>query len=223
MFSSRFRRSLDPQAEARDALLAISRLVYERGLSIGVCGNASVRVPGTDIVLIKRAGACMGRMTAADVVTLTLGGRVAGGGPSPSKETAWHLGIYRVRPDVGAVIHGHPPHATAWAVANRIPPAVHSAARELLGPIRMVDLAPPGSARLAALVTETFTAADASVALLREHGVVAVGADLREAYYLVEHLEDTAQVAALARQLEQPAERKPPTDGPDRQPPCAAP
>jgi L-ribulose-5-phosphate 4-epimerase len=209
MFVTRFRRRPDPQTEARDALVTISRLVYERGLSIGVCGNASVRVPGTDTVLIKRAGACMGHMTPADVVTVTLGGRVAGGGPSPSKETAWHLGIYRVRPDTGAVIHGHPPHATAWAVANRIPPAVHSAARELLGPIRMVDLAPPGSARLATLVTETFTAPDTSVALLREHGVVAVGADLSEAYYLLEHLEDTAQVAALARHLERPTERAP--------------
>jgi L-fuculose-phosphate aldolase len=202
MFATRFRRRSDSFTDARDQLIAVSRLVYDRGLSIGVCGNASVRLPASELVLIKRAGACMGHMTAEDVVAVTLDGRVGAGCPSPSKETAWHLGIYRLRPDVRAVIHGHPPHATAWAVANRIPPAVHAAARELLGPIGMVDLAPPGSARLAALVTEAFASADRSVALLREHGVVAAAPDLRAAYYLVEHLEDTAQVATVAHAIQ---------------------
>jgi L-ribulose-5-phosphate 4-epimerase len=203
MFLTRIRRPVDPVASLRDELVSVSRSVYDRNLSIGICGNASVRVPGTDLILIKRAGACMGHMTVDDVVTVSLDGRVASGYPAPSKETAWHLGIYRLRREVGAIIHAHPPHATAWAVANRVPPAVHAAARELLGPIRMVDLAPPGSARLAALVTDAFAQRDTSVALLREHGIVAAGADLRAAYYLTEHLEDTAQVAALARGIQQ--------------------
>lgn len=203
MLLTRIRRSTGVVSSSREELVSVSRAVYDRNLSIGVCGNASVRVPGTDLILIKRAGACMGHMTADDVVTVALDGRVASGSPEPSKETAWHLGIYRLRRDVGAIIHAHPPHATAWAVANRVPPAVHAAARELLGPIRMVDLAPPGSARLAALVTEVFAHRDTSVALLREHGVVAAGADLRAAYYLTEHLEDTAQVAFLAHGIEE--------------------
>jgi L-fuculose-phosphate aldolase len=186
--------------QLRDELLRVSRLVYERGLSVGISGNLSVRVPGSDAILIKATGACLGAMTPDDTVLVSLRGRILEGVRPPSKEVAWHLGVYRVRDDVGAIVHAHPPYATAWAVAGRVPPPVHTAARELLGDVAMVDLAQPGSARLAALVTEAFRR-PVRAALLREHGIVAVGAGLTAAYHLAEHLEDNAKVALLSRQL----------------------
>jgi L-fuculose-phosphate aldolase len=184
----------------RDELLRVSRLVYERGLSVGISGNLSVRVPQRDAILIKATGACLGAMTPDDTVLVSLRGRILEGVRPPSKEVAWHLGVYRARVDVSGIVHAHPPYATAWAVAGRIPSAVHTAARELLGDVALVDLAPPGSARLAALVTEAFSG-PVRAALLREHGIVAVGPDLTAAYHLAEHLEDNAKVALLSRQL----------------------
>jgi ribulose-5-phosphate 4-epimerase/fuculose-1-phosphate aldolase len=100
---------------------------------------------------------------------------------------------------VGAVVHAHPPYATAWAVNNRVPPSPHVAAREHLGPIALVDLAPPGSPRLAGLVTAAFRPPGVRAGLLREHGIVTAGANLREAVHLADHLEDAAKVAVLAR------------------------
>jgi ribulose-5-phosphate 4-epimerase/fuculose-1-phosphate aldolase len=182
----------------RDELIDISRLVYDRGLTVGISGNASIRLLDTDTVLIKATGACQGHMTADEVVLVSLDGEVLAGCRPPSRELAWHLAVYRRRRDVGAIIHAHPPYATAWAVANRIPSPPYAALHEFLGRIEMIDAAPPGSPRLASLVTKAFSSPDVSVALLRGHGIVTAGRDLRSAYYLAEHLEDMAKVALLS-------------------------
>lgn len=185
----------------REELVEISRRGYERGLVVGVSGNNSLRVPGTDVVLIKTTGCCQGEMDTADTVLVSLDGKVLEEAKQPSKEWRWHAGIYRVRPDVGAVVHLHPPHAVAFAVANQIPVIVHTAARGHLRRIEMADLLPAGSAELAEQITELFADGQLRVALMREHGSVAVGPDLRTAYYRTEYLEDDARVALLAAQI----------------------
>ena len=93
-----------------------------------------------------------------------------------------------------------PPYAVAFAVANRVPPVVHTAARGHLRRIALVDLLPAGSEDLANQITELFSDGELRVALMREHGTVAVGPDLRSAYYRTEYLEDNARVALLAAQ-----------------------
>jgi L-fuculose-phosphate aldolase len=189
-------------APLREELVAISRRAYERGLVAGVSGNNSVRVPGADVALIKTTGSCQGDMTAADTVLVALDGTVLEEGKQPSKEVRWHTAIYRSNPEVGAIVHVHPPYAVAWAVANRTPPLVHTAARGVLQKIGMVDLAPSGSEELAELVSTAFGDLELRVALMREHGIIAVGPDLRSAYYRADYLEDTAKVALLAAQVE---------------------
>lgn len=182
----------------RQELVDVSRLGYQRGLVPGVSGNNSLRIPGTELVLIKATGCCMGEMDTADTVLVTLDGEVLDPGRVPSKEVRWHLGVYRTRPDVGGIAHFHPPHAVAFAVANRPPPLVHAAARGHLRVVRSVDLLPAGSAELADAVTELYADPELRVALMREHGTIAVGPDLRTAYYRTEYLEDDARVALLA-------------------------
>jgi len=189
-------------AELRRELVEISHRAYERGLVAGISGNNSVRVPGRDAALIKVTGACQGDMTEDDTVLVGLDGSVLEDGRAPSKEVRWHLAIYRANPAVNGIVHVHPPHATAWAVAGRVPPLIHTAARGILKRIALVDLAPSGSERLAELVAEAFADPDLTVALLREHGTVSVGPDLRTAYYHADYLEDTAKVALLAAQVE---------------------
>lgn len=184
----------------REELVAISRRCYERGLVPGVSGNNSLRVPGSDLLLIKTTGCCQGDMDTADTVVMTLDGEVLEPGRQPSKEWRWHSAIYRIRPDVGAVVHQHPPYAVAFAVANRVPPVVHTAARGHLRRIALVDLLPAGSEDLANQITELFSDGELRVALMREHGTIAVGPDLRTAYYRTEYLEDNARVALLAAQ-----------------------
>jgi L-fuculose-phosphate aldolase len=189
-------------AALRRELVEVSHRAYERGLVAGISGNNSVRVPGREAALIKVTGACQGDMTEDDTVLVGLDGSVLEDGRVPSKEVRWHLAIYRANPAVNGIVHVHPPHATAWAVAGRVPPLIHTAARGILKRIALVDLAPSGSERLAELVAEAFADPDLTVALLREHGTVSVGPDLRTAYYHADYLEDTAKVALLAAQVE---------------------
>ncbi len=185
----------------REELVAVSRRAYERGLVAGVSGNNSLRIPGTDLVLIKTTGCCQGDMDTADTVVLTMDGEVLEPGKVPSKEWRWHAAIYRVRPDVGAVVHLHPPYSVAFAVANQVPKIVHTAGRGHLRRIEMVELLPAGSEELAEVITSMFSDGELRVALMREHGTISVGPDLRTAYYRTEYLEDVAKVALLAAQL----------------------
>src|SRR5690625_1804165 len=92
----------------REDLAAVSRRGYERGLVPGVSGNNSLRVPGTDLVLIKASGGCMGEMDVADTVLMRLDGEVRDAGRTPSKEWRWHTALYRARPEVGGIAHLHP-------------------------------------------------------------------------------------------------------------------
>lgn len=185
----------------REDLVAISRRGYDRGLVVGVSGNNSLRVPGTNLVLIKATGGCQGEMDTADAVLMDLDGKVLDEGRAPSKEWRWHLGVYRARPDVGGIVHLHPPHAVAFAVAGEIPLLVHTAGRAHLRSVESVALLPAGSQELADEVTGVFADPDVRAALMREHGTITVGPDLRTAYYRTEYLEDDAKVALLAAQV----------------------
>ncbi|MBX6764905.1 MAG: class II aldolase/adducin family protein [Rubrobacteraceae bacterium] len=197
---------VDPASEsvrlAREELVRISHRAYQRGLVVGVSGNNSIRVGGAEAFLIKATGCSQGDMDSQDTVLVDLEGRMLEEGKRPSKEIRWHLAIYRQNPRVGGIVHVHPPYATAWAVANRIPPLVHTAARGILKKIALIDLAPSGSEELAEMVTKTFSDENLCVALMREHGIIAVGSNLREAYYRAEYLEDTAKVALLTAQVQ---------------------
>lgn len=185
----------------REELVKVSHRAYERGLVVGVSGNNSVRIPGTDAILIKTTGANQGDMETADTVLVDLRGNVLEAGKTPSKEVRWHAAIYRQNPNAGGIVHVHPPYAVAWAVANRVPKMVHTAARGVLKKMAIVDLAPSGSQELADYISEAFLDPDLSVALMREHGIVAVGPDLRAAFYNAEYVEDTCKVALLAAQV----------------------
>jgi L-ribulose-5-phosphate 4-epimerase len=152
-------------------------------------------------MIIKTTGGCQGDMDVSDTVVMDLDGNLLEDGKPPSKEWRWHAAIYRSRPDVGGITHFHPPYAVAFAVANRVPPIVHTAGRAHLQRIELVALLPSGSEELAEAITELFADGDLRIALMREHGAICVGPDLRTAYYRTEYLEDNAKVALLASQV----------------------
>ena len=182
----------------REELVTWSRRGYERGLVAGVSGNNSLRVPGTDLILIKATGGCQGDMDLTDTVLMTLDGEVLDAGRRPSKEWRWHAALYRARPDTGAVVHLHPPHVVAFAVADEPLPLVHTAARGHLRKVGYVELLPAGSPELADAVARVYADPDVRAVVLREHGSITVGPDLRTAYFRTEYLEDCAKVALLA-------------------------
>lgn len=185
----------------REELVAVSRRGHQQGLVPGVSGNNSVRVPEHDEVIIKASGGCMGDMTVEDTVRMRLDGTVLDEGRRPSKEWQWHLELYRSRPDVGGIVHLHPPHAVAFTVADAPLPLVHTAARAHLRKVATVDLLPAGSRELADAVVAAFADDEVRAVLMREHGTITIGPDLLTAHHRTEYLEDNARVAAAAAAL----------------------
>ena len=184
----------------RKALSDYSKRSFRRGLVSGTGGNMSVRIPGTDEVLITPTGISLEEITPEINLLINLDGAVLENpcGLKSSKETGFHLAAYRLRPDVGAVAHLHPPYATAYSNKLRPLPMVTVSARGVLKEVPCIESAPAGSQELAGFVQQGLKEYPAAkVILMREHGTLALGADLATAYYLTDLAEDTAKIAFI--------------------------
>lgn len=191
---------MSDEAALRSEIVRIGRLMYERQLVVAAEGNLSARLGG-DRFLVTPAGRCKGQLTAADALAVDLRGRPTGDSPAtarPSSEWRLHREIYGVRADVAAVCHGHPPWATAFAAAGQalegclLPEVVAT-----LGAVPLAPYATPGTEEVPRAVRDLIAGHDAL--LLANHGVVAVGATLTEAFARLETVERLAQVTLLAR------------------------
>lgn len=184
--------------DARTDLVAAGRAMRSARLVVAREGNLSVRL-GPDRVLVSPAGADKGALEPGDLVVVDLEGRVVGEGRA-STETGMHLEIYRRRPDAGAVAHGHPAHATAFAVAGRaldaclLPEVITT-----LGCVPLSRYATPSTAEVAEVVAEL--CGDHDAFLLRNHGVVALAGTAREAIDRLETVEQLARITWLAEAL----------------------
>lgn len=187
------------QAALRAALVKACRRLDARGLVAGAEGNVSARADASTI-LITPGGARKGDLRAAQFVAVDLRtGSVRGRG-SPSTELAMHLAIYRARPDVGAIVHAHPPTATGFAVAGKpFPVGALAEVAGVIGPVPLVGYALPGSTELGTVTAAALGSANA--ALLRNHGAVTVGTTLDNAANLMESLEQAARILVSAHIL----------------------
>ncbi len=184
----------------REELADISRRAFHRGLVAGTGGNMSVRIPGTDRVLITPTGVSLGDVEPEINLLVRLDGTIIENPPGqrPSKETSFHLAVYQFRPDAGAVAHVHPPYATAYANKSRPLPLATISARIGLGAVSVIACATPGSDELCDLVKCGIGENPGIKALLmKEHGILTLGPDLKTAYYLADLVEDTAKIAFI--------------------------
>jgi L-fuculose-phosphate aldolase len=175
------------------------RRLAEAGLIAGQDGNVSVRV-GEDRALVTPAGLIKGDLTPDDVVEVDLSGKRVRGQRRPSSEIDMHLRILRARPDVGAVVHAHPPVATGFSVAGESFNAC--VLPELIFQVGWVPLVPygtPGTAELGEQL-EPFIK-DYDALLLANHGAVTMGSTLMDARIRMESLEHAAKILFTARQL----------------------
>lgn len=185
----------------KQEFIQICRLVFQRNLTSGNGGNISVIIPGTQRILIKRSGGCLGTVGEEDCLVIDLDGQVIEGEGRPSMEVNFHLGIYGLRPDVGAVIHAHPPLTIAFSNTEAKVPLATSTAQMLLGEVPNVPYAHEGSPELANLVVNAFMPPHITAISMSNHGAVAVGRSLQDAFNRLDILEASAQVALAMRQL----------------------
>lgn len=180
----------------------MGRYLADRQYHAAFAGNISVRISRTSL-LCTRHGADKGTLSFDDLVLCRLNGKKIEGTGDPTSELILHATVYRVRSDAGAVIHAHPPTATAFAATSTpldkltLPEMV-----VLLGPVALVPYATPGSKELGRRLSRYLPSYDAF--LLENHGALTLGAALREAALRMELLEQNARITLAARQLGSP-------------------
>ncbi|MCB9739101.1 MAG: class II aldolase/adducin family protein [Deltaproteobacteria bacterium] len=195
------RRQRISEERQREAICATARTIWERGLGAAGDGNLSVRLGG-DLVLTTPSASHKGKLQPQDLVVVDLDGRVRGAG-RPSSELVLHLAAYRGRPDVGAVIHAHPPHAVALQMAGV--PLSELYVSELIFAFGQPATAPyttPTTTDVGRVLGAYLRCHD--VVLMPRHGSVSVGPDLDTAFLRLDALEHSARIALLARSVGQP-------------------
>jgi L-fuculose-phosphate aldolase len=177
----------------------IGRRIWVRGFCAGNEGNHSYRL-GEDRVLCTPTGISKGNLKPDDLCIVDMNGKQVGGSRKRTSEILLHLTIYKLRPDVKAVIHSHPPHATAFAVAGvDLPSCIHPEAEVFLGPVHTAKYVTPGDQRLGESIAPFVK--DSNTIVMGNHGVVCYGTDLEDAYYKLEIVDAYSRILILAKQV----------------------
>lgn len=184
------------EEQHRQDLCTAGRWMYERGYIVACEGNLSVRLDETRVLTTPT---CMnkGMLAPTDLVVTDVEGRQLSGDRKVSSELAMHLLFYRMRPDVNAICHAHPPTATGFAVAGRaLDQALLPEVIVGLGQIPLVRYATPGTPDLSAVLEPFVPHYDAL--LLANHGAVTCGSDLLTAFFRIETIEHFAKITLAA-------------------------
>ena len=183
----------------RDQLVHFGKLIHEQGFVSATDGNLSVRLDA-DHVLATPTGMSKGMMSADDMVVVDLKGKMVDGSRNASSEIAMHLTIYRMRPDVNAVVHAHPCTATGFASAGMpLDDPICSEVIISLGAVPLADYATTGTPALSESLMPYVQDYDAI--LLANHGAVSYGTDLMTAYLKMEAVEHFAKIMLVTHQL----------------------
>jgi L-fuculose-phosphate aldolase len=191
--------------ELRREMVRVGRLMWERGYVAATDGNLSARL-GANRVLVTASGLSKGFLSDDDLIVIGLDGEPVSAyrarGKRPSSEISMHLEVYRQRPDVKAVVHAHPPLATAFSIAGvSLARCVIPEVVVTLGSIPTAEYATPGTAEVPVSIRQAICDYDAII--LAHHGSLTVGSSLWEAYLRLEKVEHTAQITLAAQQLGQ--------------------
>jgi L-fuculose-phosphate aldolase len=188
--------SAKSEQQHRMDICITGRWMYERGYIVACEGNLSVRL---DDARVLTTPTCMnkGMLAPDDLVIIDLEGRHVSGDRKASSELAMHLLFYRMRPDVHAICHAHPPTATGFAVAGRaLDQALLPEVIVGLGRIPLVKYGTPGTPELSAAIESYVPHYDAL--LLANHGAVTCGPDTITAFFRMETIEHFAKITLAA-------------------------
>ena len=188
------------EEQLRRELVRFSRWLSRLGFTPGTSGNLSVRLD-EERLLVTPTGVSKGLVKAADMLIVDLQGRLLAGTRNVTSEIGMHLAVYEGRPDVAAVIHAHPPIATAFACSKRaLDEMLCQEAVMTVGCVPLARYATTGTQEVAESLGPHLANHDAI--LLENHGAVSYGSTLLEAFMKMETVEHLAHVALVAHQLE---------------------
>lgn len=174
------------------SLVEYGRKMVTQGLTTGSGGNISIIDRTAGQVAITPSGMDYFAISEEDIVVSDLNGHRVAGHRTPSSELPFHLALYRHRDEIQAVVHTHSVFATTLACLHKAIPAVHYLVGFAGPDVPLAPYATFGTAALSKAIIDTI--GDRNAVLLANHGLVAVGHTLREAFNIAEEIEFVAQV-----------------------------
>jgi L-fuculose-phosphate aldolase len=185
--------------ELRRELVRFGKWLYRLGYMPATSGNLSVRLD-EDRLLVTPTGVSKYLLRSRDIILIDMEGRHLQGSRRPTSELGMHLSFYRERKDVRAVVHAHPPVATAFAcVSWALDEPICQEAAIMLGPVPLARYATSGTDEVAESLRPLIPVHD--TILLANHGAVSCGVTLLAAFQKMETLEHVAQIRLAAHQL----------------------
>ena len=183
----------------KEEICEIGRRVYNKGFAAANDGNISIRV-GENEVLCSPTMICKGFMKPEDICAVDMNGDQIAGVRKRTSEVLLHLEIMRNRPDVKAVVHCHPPHATAFAVTGEaIPQCILPEIEVFMGEVPVAPYETPGGQDFAGTVTPFLKSTNTII--LKNHGTVSFGKSLEDAYWKTEILDAYCRILMLSKQI----------------------
>ncbi|REK11148.1 MAG: class II aldolase/adducin family protein [Planctomycetota bacterium] len=177
----------------------IGRRIYNKGFAAGNDGNISYRL-GTNEVLCTPTMFSKGFLKPDDLCIVDMEGNQKSGRRKRTSEVLLHLAIMKKRPDVKSVVHCHPPHATAFAVAREpIPQCVLPEVEVFLGDVPITKYETPGGQKFADTILPFVE--KSNVIILANHGTVSFGETVERAYWWTEILDAYCRILMLAKDL----------------------
>ncbi len=179
---------MDSEA-TRKEIVSLGKFLYERGYLLATDGNISACRREKGVILITPRGKCKGELSVKEIGKISLTGKVISG--DVSSEWRMHLACYKGRKDIRAVIHAHPPWTTLISLRKGdLEPSLLPEAEIYLREMRSIPYHRPGSKELADAVFEVVTKNPrVDIFILKRHGAIVLGKDLRDARFKLERLE----------------------------------
>jgi L-fuculose-phosphate aldolase len=183
----------------KERMCDIGRRLWQRDYTDGNGGNITIRV-GDNLALCTPTLICKGFMTPADMCLVDLDGKQLAGTRKRTSEAMTHFGIMKRQPACKSCVHAHPPHATAFAIANvDIPSCLIPEAEVFLGKIGVAEYKTPGTPANADAVGEVGKTHQA--VLMQNHGVIVWGKDVEDAYWKMENIDSYCRTIWIAAGL----------------------
>ena len=184
---------------AKEEICEIGRRIYNRGFASANDGNISFRIDKNQLVCTP-TGICKGFMKPDDLCVVDMEGNQISGNKKMTSEIRQHITIMKHREDVKAVVHCHPPHATAFGIAREaIPQCVLPEIDFNMGDVPIAKYTIPGGQEFADAIIPFIDKSD--IIIQANHGIVSVGSTVEKAYFLTEMLDAYCRILLIARSL----------------------
>lgn len=189
------------EQQLRQEIVRIGQLMYSKGFIAASDGNISARL-GSDRLLITPSGLHKGLLEPDQLLLIDDSGRVVGPGRGlkPTSELPMHLEAYRQRPEIGAVVHAHPPLSVALSIAGiAMTDCLLPEVIVFLGLIPTTAYATPSSVENVRAIRDLIGQHDAII--LQRHGSLTVGETPMQAFMRLETVEQNARIGFMLAQL----------------------